>query len=965
MKKMLRFCISIPVIVAVICAALPFTSAEAQNKDDLRLAGGFPNGYSEVKRGEFKKGANESVLGWPMQYQVLKRDAEIKGEWWTQGELRAPPGMEPEKPKFLAPGTEMILLKAEIKVSQPDEKTLATWFENWGDPIPKEITGQTHAPGYDYDKLQGVYVTPDSPSYEPSLLARYGDNLIAINIYMEYSDKTRFPEGVTGRDCFRASTPYYRTEREDLFALWDAVRKGLGEDRIDLKGTLFVRQELQEPGKIGDLFRLRNPVTSLREFLKEGKASHYLVFQVENLPSKLKSPVKVTFEVDPPSKLSGSFRNIPVAHVVRQNVPSEEASASFVYIPSEVSSDAGVVYDRDAGVIYGRARYPEYFQLIKDEYVPSAKTKTSTVRIRKVCGGTGLSIVDDFYKDNLVSDMKYDFQELDSQFRRAVEEYGKNSITVTSYNFEGLGFFLANHGGEMMGMKIEYYSGKESELRDYVYSEGKSKKISPGGLLKKALELNSGNLTNALLTCHNLTRAAGRGRENFGAQFTGEEAEINKGFLESSSSEQKEFMKKFTRYDELPMEERPKAASDFAAKVDEIRKKKGEKEEPELFNCLERMRGDDNAAGWYHLFGTATASFASQTETGKANQVLFLRWITPSFLQRKGLNLVIWGEERFVSADIFSDPNEYCVDNCGLLLGDTLLDYVKTGRAWAAKRNRYNRYIKDMKDYLTQQKIDTSRWGDSPPPWAVCLDCPVSMTVTDRKTGRSFVFDQEKGIVAGDLPSWVMCLPDGGGKYFRLLAYFPPVDLEVRCRALEKGSFSLTSFDFKSRNLARYDNVAVEAGDDLSVNVPFGNVKQDMKNRRGQTFKPDVRTVSQNELNDLRRETDQELASEMKPAAGPNGAGPVTSGSGKGRASKLPAFAWFAAGGAVLLAVAAVMILRRRNTGTGEGDGTSTPEDSSSGALEESSIGSAGETAGESGTETSEDAGSGRDDFNF
>jgi hypothetical protein len=100
-------------------------------------------------------------------------------------------------------------------------------------------------------------------------------------------------------------------------------------------------------------------------------------------------------------------------------------------------------------------------------------------------------------------------------------------------------------------------------------------------------------------------------------------------------------------------------------------KKKGAIADEDRFKKLVQLRPRDNMGAWYHLFGTATLSVSTQSA------YIIEGLGTVGHMEMEIANAqnraIIWVEEALISGDIEKDPNEYCIDNYGLALGNFLI----------------------------------------------------------------------------------------------------------------------------------------------------------------------------------------------------------------------------------------------------------------------------------------------------
>ncbi|MBL0136091.1 MAG: hypothetical protein IPP79_20010, partial [Chitinophagaceae bacterium] len=249
-----------------------------------------------------------------------------------------------------------------------------------------------------------------------------------------------------------------------------------------------------------------------------------------------------------------------------------------------------------------------------------------------------------YFKDNLISDVTYTEQQLQNQLLGAIKDYkteNNENPTATWFWRSGLLWFLGNHGGEALGVKIQYYTGNEIELSTQIINSTSPQ--TPGDVFRKALELNKGDVNKALLACHNVIRASARGAEDFSGQLTESE---------------KNLIKK-PNYRGLSEEEKKKKY--------QLEQMAGRFKNSQVFEKLAPMRKGDNMGAWYHFFATSLVSFNNHAYSGFINGGM-----SSNGAYRNALDLMIWTEENLVSGDIYSDPNEYCIDHYGLKTGDLI-----------------------------------------------------------------------------------------------------------------------------------------------------------------------------------------------------------------------------------------------------------------------------------------------------
>ena len=105
------------------------------------------------------------------------------------------------------------------------------------------------------------------------------------------------------------------------------------EVKIPLHVTLSVKQAITPPARTIDL---RPNKDFLKKLLGQGSAVLTLECTVEGIPDNMGEPVRVSFEIDQPSKIVGPARRI----VVTEN----QASTQFVFNRSEAAGQDGSIF---------------------------------------------------------------------------------------------------------------------------------------------------------------------------------------------------------------------------------------------------------------------------------------------------------------------------------------------------------------------------------------------------------------------------------------------------------------------------------------------------------------------------------------------------------------------------------------------------------------------------------------------
>jgi hypothetical protein len=132
----------------------------------------------------------------------------------------------------------------------------------------------------------------------------------------------------------------------------------------------------------------------------------------------------------------------------------------------------------------------------------------------------------------------------------------------------------------------------------------------------------------------------------------------------------------------------------------------------------------------------------------------------------------------------------------------------------------------------------------------VAVRCPVSTTITDRSTGRSFVLDQSTGEVDGDLALGFGLIPEG--EHFGVVAVLPEGDLTVRIDPVASGRFSMTIYDPARPRAAAFEDVPVEPGDVLGLRLSPSGAPSVLRDASGRDRVPRVREVPAAEVERVR-----------------------------------------------------------------------------------------------------------------
>lgn len=556
-------------------------------------------------------------------------------------------------------------------------------------------------------------------------------------------------------------------------------------EEIPLRAKLTVRQAIAPPARTIDL---RPDKNFLKKLLGLGTAVQTLECVIEGIPAELAEPVRVSFEIDKPSKIVGPSRRVVVI--------DRQASTQFIFNPSEASGQDGA--------IFAKVHYPASVRKVGDQYVPSENLATATIRIKPLCPDAD-SI---YYKDNLISDLGFDRDALLSEFKAAAESFGLDRLTATSYGNLDLAWHLAHHGGTTStgSSGKSFYTGQELSLNRYIVQQGQANKISPVELFAKALEMNQGDVTRALLTCHNVLRAAKSGRENFSDQLSAEDKQL--------------IDTKIADYKKLSREQ--------MARRNELESIVGIKPDPGIYENLQPVRPgpENNMGAWYHLFGTAVYSFNSQS--GYASNILTTD--AGDVAARLMARPAVWGEELLISGDIYSDPNEYCVDHAGIALGDELAS-VLLGRQAEAVTQAVGNYAKDW--FKAKTSLKNAPYAER---FSIRVKCPVNTTVVDQASGRWLRFDQSSQQIQGDLPANLFILMDGAD--YQLAAYVAAENLEIQCEAIADGQLTLEVFNLNTLAGAEFAQIPLSVGETLSISIKNGDASASLLSSTGQVYTP-------------------------------------------------------------------------------------------------------------------------------
>ena len=201
----------------------------------------------------------------------------------------------------------------------------------------------------------------------------------------------------------------------------------------------------------------------------------------------------------------------------------------------------------------------------------------------------------------------------------------------------------------------------------------------------------------------------------------------------------------------------------------------------------------------------------------------------------------VWGEELLISGDIYSDPNEYCVDHTGIALGDALAEVL------------LNRQIKAVTNYANEwlnEKTAIKKIAPYAERYCIRVKCPVNTTITDRSSGKSLTFDQKSQSIAGNLPASLYMEKEGN--YLLLAAYIPAENLDIRCEAIADGKFTLECWNLNTNNGESFEDIKIVAGEVLELTVIKGQADQLLISSTGAKYKVQSIAVSDTEAKALR-----------------------------------------------------------------------------------------------------------------
>ena len=592
----------------------------------------------------------------------------------------------------------------------------------------------------------------------------------------------------------------YQKSAETVLALFSfsALSTGNVKKEIRITGELSASQALSPPARAIEALK----DISLSKWFQRGAAVSTLTLKVSADDKAALPFVTVSFTIDPPSKITGPGKRIR---------PDEknEAITTFDYTKSDASGQGGP--------IFARAQFPEKILLLEDgTYKESESRKQVTIQINPVCDEFLLKNM--YFKDNLISDVTYTEQQLQNQLLGAIKDYkteNNENPTATWFWRSGLLWFLGNHGGEALGVKIQYYTGNEIELSTQIINSTSPQ--TPGDVFRKALELNKGDVNKALLACHNVIRASARGAEDFSGQLTESE---------------KTLIKK-PNYRGLSEEEKKKKY--------QLEQMAGRFKNSQVFEKLAPMRKGDNMGAWYHFFATSLVSFNNHAYSGFINGGM-----SSNGAYRNALDLMIWTEENLVSGDIYSDPNEYCIDHYGLKTGDLIA------------QNYFPEFLGKYTEIAIDKYLDNRKKQDgTSAPLAVGVFSPVSIKVTDNKTGANFHYDASTGNYSGNLAAIPWFEPEANQKYYHYILLLPNGDYKISCEAIDSGNFTFYTYDFNNNKGGKYDPIKVTTGEKFTASLSPGNISGALTDGTGKKYSPQIVSYTDEQIMKIRAASQQ------------------------------------------------------------------------------------------------------------
>jgi hypothetical protein len=561
---------------------------------------------------------------------------------------------------------------------------------------------------------------------------------------------------------------------------------------IIVTGLLKAYQQINPPARGVEALK----DMSIKKWFQRGNAISYLNLSLQVDDPKALAEVVVEFEIDEPCKITGPARRI------RAN-EKKEAETTFSYNQSAAVGQGGVVF--------ARAIFPEKIFIKEDgTYEASETMKKVTVQINPIC--SEFMLMNQYYKEYLISDVTITEDKMERDFVGVIKGYQSdsgNEITATNYMQAGLLYFLGNHAGETCFGTLQYYTENEIQLSKSILNSGK--KLSPADVFKKALEINKGDVTKALLACHNVIRSAARGAEDFSRELSPEDKALlqrpNYKGLDAATTRKKK----------------------------ELEEIAGMFRNSAIYENLTPFRpGGDNMGAWYHFFATSLLSFNNQSMPS----------LDGSSDMSGALDLMVWAEENIISGDIYSDPNEFCVDHMGLNLGEAIAKQFFPA-LFSAQRAR------NFVDYM-KRRSNADKKGEMPV--GVSVNSPVSIKVTDAKTGEFFSYDQKTGKYIGRLPVAPLFYPEENSNYLRYIMLLPAGQYNIQCDAIDKGKFSFYTFDFNNNTGAKYENIEVMTGNHFEISISPENTTSPLQVDGGKTISPEVVVYDDNRVQEIRED---------------------------------------------------------------------------------------------------------------
>jgi len=449
-------------------------------------------------------------------------------------------------------------------------------------------------------------------------------------------------------------------------------------------------------------------------------------------------------------------------------------------------------------------------------------------------------------KDKVRSELLMTRADLLNLFLKAEEDYNSqhkkyphSGETNVERGYIKLLFFLVNTGAKNIQHLLDnFYTGKEVSLYKELANRirrNSELRFSPGDLYRIGLELCDGDQFEALLTCHNMLRAASRGQECFHDQL--------------SDSDKNDLLES------------------------ELQKYSGESVDLDLLrNHLVPIReenGRDDSGGYYHLFGTAVSEYQSEQDTIGAS--IFLASVTtagvlPGALAAKygigklalcalGLNfsshnLPFYKIGEFYSAlwtilnsdkdregsraahlsvlleerVIFTDPDvtEYCLDVFGISIGFNLhKKAMERENKTSSETTPKNKSV-----YLENRDHDI-----------LIYKCPVSVLVVN-SLNQWCLFDQQNGRAYGTLQIPWIALPSGDEGWTIIHSLPRNSNHTIHILPVKDGSLTMSRSSKKLKSSAFFQDIPLKKGEYLTFSHVPDDLNQSISSIHGTDIKP-------------------------------------------------------------------------------------------------------------------------------